>query len=80
MTNFRKMRWARDVAYMGEMKNVYDILIVKPEGKRVLGRWDNNTKMYHRKIGFFGCGVDLFDLGQGRWWAVMNMVMNLWVP
>jgi hypothetical protein len=28
------MRWARHVANMGEMRNVYKILVGKPEGKR----------------------------------------------
>jgi hypothetical protein len=29
----RSMRWAGHVARMGEMKNAYDILVGKPEGK-----------------------------------------------
>jgi len=29
-----RMRWAVRVAHMGEMKNVYSILVGKPEGKR----------------------------------------------
>jgi hypothetical protein len=38
--------WEGNVAPMGEMKNAYDILVGKPEGKRPLGRprrrWENN--------------------------------------
>jgi hypothetical protein len=34
----RRMRWAGHVARMGEKKNVYRLLIGKPEGKRPLGR------------------------------------------
>jgi hypothetical protein len=34
---------------MGQMRNVYEILVAKPEGKRPLGRprsrWDDNIKM-----------------------------------
>jgi hypothetical protein len=34
---------------MGEMRNAYNILIVKPEGKRLLGRfrhrWDDNGEI-----------------------------------
>jgi hypothetical protein len=30
----RKMRWAEHVARMGEMRNVYSILVGKHEGKR----------------------------------------------
>jgi hypothetical protein len=30
----RRMRWVRHVACMGDMKNLYSILVLKPEGKR----------------------------------------------
>jgi hypothetical protein len=35
---FRRMRWAGHVARMGEKRNVYRLLIGKPERKRPLGR------------------------------------------
>jgi len=34
----RRMRWARHIACVGEMRNAYNILVGKPEGKRPLGR------------------------------------------
>jgi hypothetical protein len=34
----RRMRWAGHVAQMGEKRNVYRLLVGKPEGKRPLGR------------------------------------------
>jgi len=34
----RRMRWAVHVAYMGEMRGVYRVLLGKPERKRPLGR------------------------------------------
>jgi hypothetical protein len=34
----RQMRWAAHVVCMGEMRNVYKILIEKPDGKRPLTR------------------------------------------
>jgi hypothetical protein len=34
----RRMRWAGCVAHMGEERNVYRVLMGKPEGKRPLGR------------------------------------------
>jgi hypothetical protein len=41
---------------MGEMRNVYRLLIGKPEGKRPLGRsrrrWIDNIKMDLLEIGF----------------------------
>jgi hypothetical protein len=34
----RRMRWAGHVARMGDGRNVYRVLVGKPEGKRPLGR------------------------------------------
>jgi len=34
----RRTRWAGHVARIGDMRNAYSILVVKPEGKRPLGR------------------------------------------
>jgi hypothetical protein len=34
----RRMRWAWHVARMGEKRNVYRLLVGKPEGKRPLAR------------------------------------------
>jgi hypothetical protein len=36
----RRMRWAGHVARMGEKRNVYALLVGKPEGKRPLGNQD----------------------------------------
>jgi hypothetical protein len=51
----RRMRWARNVACMGEMRNVYKILDGKPEGKRPFGRprcrGEDNMRMDVREIG-----------------------------
>jgi hypothetical protein len=38
LTKSRRMRWAGHVARMGEKRNAYGILVIKPEGKRPLGR------------------------------------------
>jgi hypothetical protein len=57
----RRMRWAGHVARMGEGRNVYRVLVGKPEGKRQLGRprrrWEDGIKMDLREIGWV-CGVD----------------------
>jgi hypothetical protein len=49
-----RVRWARFVALMGEIKNAYRILVGKPEGKRPLGgprlRWEDNIKTDLREI------------------------------
>jgi hypothetical protein len=38
MIKSRSMRWAENVARMGEKRNAYRISVGKPEGKRPLGR------------------------------------------
>jgi hypothetical protein len=40
----------------------------------------DNIKMVLREIGW--CGMDWIDLAQDRdqWRALVNMVINLWVP
>jgi hypothetical protein len=69
---------------MGEKRNVYRLLVGKPEGKRRLGRpgrrWIDNIKMDLLEIGL--SVVDWIDLAQDRyrWRAVVNSVMNLPVP
>jgi len=60
----RRMRWAWNVARMGEGRGVYRVLVGKPEGKRPLvrprRRWEFNIKMDLQEV---GCeGVDWIDL------------------
>jgi hypothetical protein len=69
---------------MGEKRNVYMLLIGKPEGKRSLGRprrrWINNIKMVLLEIGL--SVVDWIGLAQDRdrWRALVNAVINLRIP
>jgi len=53
----RRMRWAGHVARMDEEKEVYRVLVGKPEGKRPLGRprrrWVDNIRMDLQEV---GCG------------------------
>jgi hypothetical protein len=43
---WRRMRWARHVENMEEMRNAYKIFIGKPEGKRPFGRpWRGKLKV-----------------------------------
>jgi hypothetical protein len=71
------MRWAGHVARMGRGRNVYRVLVGKPEGKRPLERpwrrWEDGIKMDLREIGWGG--VEAQD--RDRWRAVVNAVMNL---
>jgi hypothetical protein len=61
---------------MGEKKNVYRLLVGKPEGKRPLGR-PRNIKIDLLEIGLNV--VDWIGLAQDRyrWKAIVNSVMNL---
>jgi hypothetical protein len=69
---------------MGELRNAYRILVEKPEGKRSprrrRRRGVDNVKMDLGEIGWDG--MDWIDLAQDRdqWRALVNTVMNLWVP
>jgi hypothetical protein len=51
----RRMRWAGHVVCMREGKNMYRVLVGKPEGKRPLERprrrWEDGIKMDFREIG-----------------------------
>jgi hypothetical protein len=80
----RRMRWAGHMARMGEKRNVYRLLVGKPEGKRPLGRprrrWIDNIKMDHLETGvnvvdWIGLAQDMY-----RWRTLVNSVMNLRVP
>jgi hypothetical protein len=80
----RRMKWEEHVARMGESKSVYRVLVEKPEGKRPIGRrchrWEHNIKVVLQDV---GCGAtDCIDLAQDwdRWRALVNSVINLWVP
>ena len=62
----RRMRWAGHVARMEEGRGVHKVLVVKPEGKRPLGkprsRWEDNIKMGLQEVGR-GCR-DWMELAQ----------------
>jgi hypothetical protein len=53
-TKSRRIRWAGNVARMGEKRNAYRIFVGKSEGKRPLGRprrrWVDNIKVDLREI------------------------------
>jgi hypothetical protein len=72
------------VTRMGEKRNVYRLLVRKPEGKRPLGRprrrWIDKIKMDLLEIGV--SVVDWIGLAQDRyrWRSLVNSVMNLRVP
>jgi hypothetical protein len=69
---------------MVEGRGMYRVFVGKPEGRIPLGRprcmWEDNIKMDLQEV---GCGgMEWIELAQDRdrWWALVNAVMNLWVP
>jgi hypothetical protein len=75
---------SRACSTTGEKTNPYMILVGKSEGKKPLGRpilfWVDNIKMDLKEVRWGG--MDWIELAQDRdqWRALVNMVMNLWVP
>jgi hypothetical protein len=69
----RKIRWPGHVALLGENRNLYRLLVGKPEGNRSLGRPRNRC-------------VDNFriDLGEVEWgdvnWIGLAQDRNRWIP
>jgi hypothetical protein len=69
------------VAWMGEKRNVYRLLVGKPEGKKPLGtRWMDNIKKDLLEIGLNVVDWTGLALDRYRWRALVNSVMNLQVP
>jgi len=69
---------------MVERRDVYRVLVGKPEAKRPLGRprrrWEDNTKMDLQEV---GCGVvDWLELIQDRerWQELVTAVISHGVP
>jgi hypothetical protein len=65
----RRMRWAGHVVRMGKGRDVYRVLVRKPEGKRPLGRprrrREDNIKLDLQEM---GCGrMDWIELVQDKW-------------
>jgi hypothetical protein len=80
----RRMKWAGQVAHVGEKRGVFRVLVVKTKGKRPLRRprhrWEDNIKAVLHEV---RCGgMDWIDLAQDidRWRVLVNAVMNLRVP
>ena len=69
------------MARMEEGRGVHKVLVVKPDGKRPLGRpgrrWEDNIKMDLQEVRR-GCG-DWMELAKDRdrWRALVSTVMNL---
>jgi hypothetical protein len=84
VTKSRRMRCAGHVVCMEGRKGAHTALVRRPGGKRRLGKprrgWEDNIKIHLQEVG--RGGMDWNDLAQDkdRWRALLNAVMNLWVP
>jgi len=69
---------------MEEGRDVYRVLVGKAEGMRPLGRprprWEDNIEMDLEEVGCGGMYWIEMAQEEDRWWALVNMVMNLRVP
>jgi hypothetical protein len=75
----RRMRWAGHVARMGEGRNLYRVLVGKPERKSPLERprrrWEDGIKTDLKVIGWGG--IEWIQLVQSDCWrAAVNAVMK----
>jgi hypothetical protein len=77
----RRLRWAVHVACIGEERNLYRLLVGKPEGKRLLERprcrWEDGIRMDQREIGWGSIKWIYLAQDRGRWRALVNTVMKL---
>jgi len=64
---------------MREGRDVYRVLVGRPEGKRSLGRprrgWDDNVKMDLREIGINGANWSRLAQNKFQWRTFVSTVM-----
>jgi hypothetical protein len=76
--------WGRRGMHIGFWRESRKELFLPGFPTKILGRprrrWEDNIRMDLREIGW--SGIDWIDLAQDRdqWRALVNRVMNLWVP
>ena len=78
------MRWAGLVARTVEKREVYRVLVGKPEGRRALGRprrrWMDNIRMDLQEVGCVYMDWTGLAQDRDRWRTLVSAVMNLRVP
>jgi hypothetical protein len=80
----KKKEMCGECGTYGEKEISHGVLVGRPERKRPLGRhmlnWDDNIKMDLKEVGWGD--MDWIDVAQDRdrRRALVNAVMNIWVP
>jgi hypothetical protein len=69
---------------MGAVRNLYKILIRKPERQRLLGRqrrrWEDNIRVDLGHIGWESVDCMHVVFNRDQWRALVNTIVNLRVP
>jgi hypothetical protein len=69
---------------MGERRDVYSVLVGRPEGKRPLGRrrrrWEDKINLDLREIGIDGANWIQLAQDTVQWRAFVNTKMSFGVP
>jgi hypothetical protein len=69
---------------MGDRRGAYRVLVRTHDGRRPLGRsmhrWKDDIKMDLQEVGWEGMDWTAVAQEKDRWWALVNVVMNLQVP
>ena len=69
---------------MEQSRNVYRILVGKPEGNRPLGRprrrWEDNIKMHLREVGCDAGDSIVLAEDTDQWRGYVRALMNLRIP
>jgi len=71
-------------ACMGDRRGAYRVLVRTHDGRRPLGRprhrWKDDIKLALKEVGWEGMDWIAVAQDKDRWWALVNVVMNVQVP
>ena len=65
------------MAYVGDRRLAYRVLVERPEGKRPGCKWEDNIKMDLDEVGWESMDCIVLAAYRDRLWALVNAVMNL---